>query len=58
MFLKQHSVIDVSCAILLNVLCYVFFYKVFPDMDAYARAVRRKKEAVERYTAWEGQLFI
>ena len=50
MFLKQHSVIDVFCAIVLNVLCYVFFYKVFPDMDAYARAMRRKKEAMERYT--------
>ncbi len=27
-FLKQHSVVDVACALILNVVCYVLVYKV------------------------------
>lgn len=29
-FLKQHSVIDVAAAILLNIICYQMYYKLIP----------------------------
>lgn len=31
LFLKQHSIIDVVAAVLLNVLCYHLFYKMIPQ---------------------------
>lgn len=44
LFLKQHSVVDVILALLLNIACYIGFYKI-----AYNRGAKRKsKEKYEK----------
>ena len=36
MFLKQHSVVDVVLALVLNVICYILFYKVYFQFSKYS----------------------
>lgn len=40
MFLKQHSIVDVISALLLNLICYSIFYK--PDIKEKKRCIRKK----------------
>lgn len=44
LFLKQHSIIDVVLALLLNVVCYVLFYKC----SLYGRRCNNRYEVVRR----------
>lgn len=43
MFLKQHSVVDVVLALLLNMVCYVFFYKIYGKEEENGTCGEEKK---------------
>lgn len=44
MFLKQHSVVDVILAVLLNVVCYILFYKLDLIKEEESEKCGRKKK--------------
>lgn len=44
MFLKQHCTADVAAALILNVLCYIVFYRVIPENEAKLWGLLTKKE--------------
>lgn len=43
LFLKQHSVVDVILALLLNILCYIWFYKLMYEKEAITVRFKRKQ---------------